>query len=118
MVKRCEHHTATGGDFKFGQAMLFKLKVLGHAAIDLAVLLDPSAKRHTLQIAFEAVIPLVIGAEKVFGIAVPFSAKAHAAVGAHVFHHIDAAIGVTHHDDRALPYNSAAKVTWVGYLSL
>ena len=118
VVERGKHHATACGHFQFGQAMIFQLELFGHAAIDLAVLLDTSAKRHALQIAFDVVIPLVVGTQKIFGLAMALAAKTHAPVGAHVFNHIDAAIGVAHHDDRTLPHHGAAKVACVGDFSL
>ena len=117
VVEGREHHAPACGHFQLGQAVLFQLELFGHAAIDFAVLLDTTAKGHALQVAFDAVIPLVIGTQKIFGLAMTLAAKTHATVSAHVFNHIDAAIGVAHHDDRTLAHHGAAKVACVGDFS-
>jgi hypothetical protein len=51
----------------------------------------------------------VVRAQKVLGLAVAFAAKAHAAV-ADVLDHVDVAVGVAHHDHRALAHHRAAEV--------
>src|SRR5690606_8747100 len=60
------------------------------------------AERQPGKIAIQLVGPLVIGADKAARIALRFLAEAHAAMGAAVFDHVDAAITVAHHDDRTL----------------
>jgi hypothetical protein len=52
------------------------VKVGGHAAIDLAVLPHTASKRHALQIALEGVAPLVVGANKLFLVAMVAKRKA------------------------------------------
>ena len=113
MVKRREHHTAAGCYFQLGQTVFFDFEIFGHAAVDLAVLLDATAKRNALQVAFDAVIPLVVGAEKIFCCAMTLAAKTHASVSAHVFNHVDAAVRVAHHDDRTLADHGAPEVARV-----
>jgi hypothetical protein len=49
---------------------------------------------------------------------VALAAEAHAAVGADVLDHVDAALGVAHHDDRALADHGALEVARVRHLGL
>ena len=116
VVKGRKHHAAAHRHLEFGQAVIGHLEFFGHATVDLAFLLDAPNKGHALQVALEAVVPLVVGAQKVFGLAVTLAAKTHAPVGADVFHHVDAAVRVTHHDHRTLAHHGAPKVARIGNL--
>ena len=118
VVKRRKHHAATGGDFQGGEAMVFGVKVGRHATVDLAVLANPAPKWHALQIAFEVVTPLVIGADKLFFMAMAFATKLHAPMGANVFDHVNLPLVVTRHDDRALTHHRAFEITCKGDFSL
>src|ERR1700712_3642245 len=95
--------------------MLRGLEIGRHAAVHLAVLLDAAAEGNALQVALQRVIPLVVGTGKaaVLAVAVALSAELHAAVGADVLDDIDAALGVAHHDDRALADDSALEVAGI-----
>ena len=96
VVKRRKHHAATGSHLELGQPMLCRVEVRWHAAIDLAILLHATPKRHTLQVARQGVVPLVVRAGQALAVAMPLAAKRHAPVGADVFHHMDRSILVTH----------------------
>ena len=118
VVKRREDHTATRGHFQGREAVVFGVKVGGHAAVDFAVLPHTTPKRHALQIALEGVAPLVVRADKLFFVAVALAAKLHAPVGADVLDHMDLAVSCTRHDDRALAHHGAFEIAHVRDLRL
>ena len=99
------------------EAMVRRLEICWHAPVDFSVLLDATAKRHPLQIALERVAPLVVGADKVLLVAMALAAELHAAVGAHVLDHLDAA-RVADHVDRAFSHCRALEVAHVRNLGL
>ena len=118
VVKRCKHHTATGGHLQRGQAVVFGFEVGRHAAIDLAALAHAAPKGHALQLALQVVAPLVVGADQLFAIAVALAHELHAAVGTNVFKHLHLALGIAHHDDRTLAHRGAFEVAHLGHLDL
>ena len=87
---------------------------------------DTVLERQARQIAIELVGPLVIGADKAAGIAVRLLAKAHAAVGAAVFHNAYTGIcgavlrghPVPDHQHLALTHVAEFVVADIGNLSL
>ena len=117
-VKRREHHAAARGHFQGREAMVLGVKVGGHAAVDLAVLAHAAPERHALQVALEAVAPLVVGADKLFLVAMALAAKLHAPVGADVLDHMDLAVSGARHDDRALTHHRALEIAGVRDLGL
>ena len=118
VVKRRKHHAATGGHLELGQPMLCRVEIRRHAAIDLAILLHATPKRHALQVTRQGVVPLVVRAGQALAVAMPLAAKRHAPVGADVFHHMDRSILVTHQQHRALANHRALEIPRVGNLRL
>ena len=53
----------------------------------------------------------MIWADKIAAVAGLLAAKAHAAVGADVFHHVDLTLLITHHNDRTLADYAADEIT-------
>ena len=98
--------------------MQLGVKVGGHATQHLALLPDPAAKGHTLQVALQGVAPLVVGAHKFFAVAMAFAAKLHATMRAYVFQYMHGAIVCARHDDRAFTNAAALVVTRVGNFGL
>ena len=86
--------------------------------MNLPFLLDAAAHRHALQVNLKRTGPWVIRAVERLAVAVTLTAKTRAPVRSDVFDDVDRAIGVTHHDDRALAANRALVVARVRYLGL
>ncbi|MCY1534757.1 hypothetical protein D9M68_701390 [compost metagenome] len=118
MVERGEDHAVAAGHGKLGQAVLLRLEVGRHAAIDPAVLLDAAAERHADQVALQVVVPLVIRADEFAAVAGPFAAELDAAVGAHVFHYAHLAVVVAQQDDGALAHGGALEIARLGDFGL
>ena len=79
-------------NFEAIEAVLFEIKIFGHAALDDAIAFDPIFEGQSTQIAIELVGPLVIGAYKTALIAMGLLTKPHAAVSAAVFNHANTVI--------------------------
>ena len=87
--------------------MIFHLQVGAYAALTCNAILH----RYTCKIAVQAVAPLVIRADEDFGIAKLFLAKLGALVCTAVLQNINAAVAITHHDDRLLANHRGLAVT-------
>ena len=85
--------------------------------MNLAVLLDAPTKWHPLQVTFQAVVPLVVGTDKFLLVAMALAAELHATVSADVFDHMNCAISVARHDDRAFPDLGSLEIPVLGNLS-
>ena len=96
--------------------MVCCLEVRRHATVDLAVLLDPAAERHALQVALERVAPLVVRADEFLAVAVPLAAEAHAAVRADVLDDVERAVGIAREDHRAFADHGALVVARIRHL--
>ena len=83
-----EDHAVAGGDAQLAQAVFLVLEVLGHAALAVHTALE----RDALQIAFQVVGPLVVGADEFLGVALAVAAELRATVGAAVLEDIDRAV--------------------------
>ncbi len=126
VAERRKHQTIQHGNPQLGQAVVFHIKIVGHAAIDAVALFHAVFKRQASQIAVEFVSPLVIGAHKAAGIALRGLAEAHAAVRAAVFDHTDAVVrrtvfggdAVAHHEHLPLAHMAKLEVAKVGDLNL
>jgi hypothetical protein len=77
-------------------------------------LFDAAPEGHADQVAFQVVIPLVIGADEFTAVAGSFTAELHAAMGAYVFHNAHLAALVAQQNHRALADGGALEVAGVG----
>src|SRR5690606_31948197 len=108
-----------GFDLQPREAMLLQIEIRRHAALHAAVLLlDAMAERQPGEIAVQLVGPLVIGADEAARIALRLAAEAHAAMGAAVLDHVDAAVAVAHHDDGALADPGQLEIAGIRNLDL
>ena len=94
--------------------MVFEAKALGHAALAA----DAAAKRDTLQIAGEIVIPRMIDAgQTVGGMAAVFQADEIAPMRAAVEHGVDLAVVAAGDDDRRLDEKGSLVIPRLGELA-
>src|SRR5690606_8244430 len=101
VVERGKHHTAPRGHAQLVQVVFLGLELFGHAALHLAVALYAAQERHALQVALQAVVPLVVRTDEFFLVARALATELHAAMRADVLDDVDAAVQVARHDDRA-----------------
>jgi hypothetical protein len=118
VVERCEHRAAAHRDGEPGQSVVLEAEIAGHAALDLAAAHEAAAERHALQVARQAVAPLMVRADQCSAIAVALAAERHAAMRAHVLDHVERAIAVAGQDHRALADRRALEVARPGNLGL
>src|SRR3546814_3003675 len=86
----------------FRSAVLFQVEIRRHAAFGDVALLHALAEWQPGEVAIQLVGPLVIGADETARLAARLLAEAHAAMGAAVFDHMQAAVAVAHYDHRTL----------------
>jgi hypothetical protein len=92
--------------------VLLVVEVLGHAAFAMHAALE----RHTHQVAFERVAPLVVRAGEFLDLALVLPADGAAAVCAAVFHHVDA-VGIAHDDDLLVADPGSLEAADIGQLA-
>ncbi|QTP34840.1 hypothetical protein B7759_03462 [Burkholderia glumae] len=118
LVERREHRTATRRHPQPAQRVMPGIEIRRHAAVDLAALPYPTAKRHADQIALQVVVPLVIRAVEVLRFARALAAELHAAMRAGVLEHDHLAVLGARHHDRPLADLGALEIAGRRHLRL
>ena len=104
--KRAEHQSAEQRDAQFARAVVGAAERFVHAALAVDAVLE----RHRLEVAFQVVVPGVIDAGEVAGMAAPIERDQRAAVRAAVLEGVDLVIEIARHDHRHRAHEGGAVV--------